>query len=740
MKCRYRKSRSLSLLLTTLALLAAILAPVSETRAQTAPVVSNVQAVQRENSFIVDITYDVFDADGDQMWVSVWFSPDGGATWPVFCRNVSGDVGAGQYSGVGRMIAWDARADRPGLQITTAGIRVVADDEPPFPYADRFWWSDPDGGNEHPLAAGDTIPYARPFRLRWAGTAPAIAGLDPAFVAALDTVSPFDDGLMGWKYRLPGVACDTLVEDCWQPRRFNEATGDSFSYFSGVTALTFANAGTSLNPQRTLLPSGPFALQLKTRDILGQETAADRQQVGLVVNHDPQTVVLDGESDWAHPEDPEVYPYYIQLNDPTGAHHPFQAGDRVPDRTYVVFKALARDDPRDGRVDDGFRGGLTGYVRGVRSNFSGGEFSFSTDAAALDFEPAWDAVCDTCWWADTLGFLTGPSTTFTVNLQGIDEAGRRDATPAQLAFAVGYEPCVQCVEIVPKAWSVSGYLPDVACVDDPAVHPCFQDTTLLRVTETGAGANDLQYVQPAYILVDKQSLFTRVVDNASGQEAANYIVPAKIYRMDVLLHGKDDPREAWAEDLRRILGWRYQVDYECDPYNQIQDGGGVDDIRLATWGEPGNGVGLDILTVTGLWRMTVEVAVPSNLFLGAQTYLLLLQFTVTNGDTDAAQAVFDATTKQFGAGTIRAVALDQTACGALPVRPGRYNYFRKVRPSVAALAPGQTWRDCNLLIPDIKDGLSLADGAMASRGGVPVIKPFRLVVQTNAGDFTCSGP
>ena len=38
--------------------------------------------------------------------------------------------------------------------------------------------------------------------------------------------------------------------------------------------------------------------------------------------------------------------------------------------------------------------------------------------------PTWEASCDTCWYADTLGFLTGPSTQFTLNMQAVDEHGR----------------------------------------------------------------------------------------------------------------------------------------------------------------------------------------------------------------------------------------------------------------------------------------------------------------------------
>ena len=98
----------------------------------------------------------------------------------------------------------------------------------------------------------------------------------------------------------------------------------------------------------------------------------------LVINFDPETIILNGQTDWAHPEDPEVYPYYFLLNDPLKMHHPFQGGDRIPDRSYVVVKALGRDDSRDYLLDPDYPVGISGYLRGVRDNLFGGQYSFQT--------------------------------------------------------------------------------------------------------------------------------------------------------------------------------------------------------------------------------------------------------------------------------------------------------------------------------------------------------------------------
>ncbi len=588
----------------------------------------------------------------------------------------------------------------------------------------------------------DTVGYGVQYNLYWTGTSPNIRGYSPEALALVDTVAPYDDGLCGYKWRIMGDLggnCLPSLQDCWSPRSFNEATGDSFSFFGSLTNLVFRNNGSGTSPYRKYLPSGAVNLEVNSVDIAGVEVAQHLRSFEFVVNFDPETIILDGETDWAHPSDTEIYPYYIRLNDPNKIHYPFRSHERSPDRTYVVFKALARDDLRDGVLDQDFKIGFTGFVSGTVDIFTGGRFTFGTDASEVNYRPTWDALCDTCWYADTLGFLTNPSTEFTINMQAVDEHERRDGSPANISFDVGYPPCLQCIELLPKTSLTSAWGPSLACVDDPATHPCFQDVTELRVA-LNPGPDDLEYRQDTFMLVDKQTYFVRYSDSSTGFEATNYVIPAKIYTMSVLLHGIDDAREAWAEPVRRSLGWSYQIDYECDPFNQIQDGGGNDDIKSPTWGEA---VGLTIDTASGLWRLNVDVVVPSNLFFGEDTYRFLLDFTQSGGDPEITQAIFDATTRQFGSGTVKAMAMDQTACGSKPVRPGQYSYFRNVRPSVAELPGAVTWRDCGLeyTIPGIKSGFTLTLGVMAnSKQSDAVVKHFRLVVQTDAGDFTCTLP
>lgn len=96
--------------------------------ANTAPVVSNVRAAQRaDDSKLVDIYYNLADADGDActVWVSV--SNDGGATWHIPFLSSSGHLGANVVPGSNKKIVWDAGKDIPGT-VATLKVRVFADD------------------------------------------------------------------------------------------------------------------------------------------------------------------------------------------------------------------------------------------------------------------------------------------------------------------------------------------------------------------------------------------------------------------------------------------------------------------------------------------------------------------------------------------------------------------------------------------------------------------------------------
>ncbi len=97
--------------------------------ANEAPVVSNVTSGQRtDGSKLVDIYYNLSDADGDACTVSVQASDDGGATWTVPITAVTGAVGGGVTPGSGRHIVWDCSVDLPGAFGSQYEVRVCAND------------------------------------------------------------------------------------------------------------------------------------------------------------------------------------------------------------------------------------------------------------------------------------------------------------------------------------------------------------------------------------------------------------------------------------------------------------------------------------------------------------------------------------------------------------------------------------------------------------------------------------
>jgi formylglycine-generating enzyme required for sulfatase activity len=90
--------------------------------------VSNVQVVQRPFTAVYDITYDLQSIDGLSVTIALLLSSDGGATFPLACTTVTGDVGLEVAPGTARHIVWNAAADFPGLTGLTGRVRVVADD------------------------------------------------------------------------------------------------------------------------------------------------------------------------------------------------------------------------------------------------------------------------------------------------------------------------------------------------------------------------------------------------------------------------------------------------------------------------------------------------------------------------------------------------------------------------------------------------------------------------------------
>ena len=93
------------------------------------PVVSRVQAKQREGSRLVDITYDVADPDSPTLTVYLKVSADGGATWKGPVEWVSGDVGQHIAPGSGKRLVWDAGKEMPNQFGVKYQYRIGASDQ-----------------------------------------------------------------------------------------------------------------------------------------------------------------------------------------------------------------------------------------------------------------------------------------------------------------------------------------------------------------------------------------------------------------------------------------------------------------------------------------------------------------------------------------------------------------------------------------------------------------------------------
>jgi formylglycine-generating enzyme required for sulfatase activity len=108
-----------------------LLAGYSLLAANLPPVVSNVTAAQRtDGSKIVDIFYDVIDAENDSLTVSLEISANGGTTYTVIpsLTNLTGDHGSGILPGNGKHIIWNAGAETEVFDADNYVFKVTAQD------------------------------------------------------------------------------------------------------------------------------------------------------------------------------------------------------------------------------------------------------------------------------------------------------------------------------------------------------------------------------------------------------------------------------------------------------------------------------------------------------------------------------------------------------------------------------------------------------------------------------------
>jgi formylglycine-generating enzyme required for sulfatase activity len=113
-------------LLSAVVVAAVLLAPLALHAA--APVVSSVRASQRPGTKLVDIYYDVADADGDTLTVEIQVSDDNGATYAVPAFTFTGAIGGGVNPGSNRYVVWNAGFDWDGQYSPQTRVRVTAHD------------------------------------------------------------------------------------------------------------------------------------------------------------------------------------------------------------------------------------------------------------------------------------------------------------------------------------------------------------------------------------------------------------------------------------------------------------------------------------------------------------------------------------------------------------------------------------------------------------------------------------
>lgn len=92
------------------------------------PVVSNVRSSQRTGTGLVDIYYDVSDADNNKLAITVQVSNNGGVSYTDGARSASGDIGLNIPPGSNKHIIWDAGADWDPIYFPNVRVKVIAND------------------------------------------------------------------------------------------------------------------------------------------------------------------------------------------------------------------------------------------------------------------------------------------------------------------------------------------------------------------------------------------------------------------------------------------------------------------------------------------------------------------------------------------------------------------------------------------------------------------------------------
>ena len=148
-----------------------------------APVVSNISVSQRtDGSKIIDIWYDLYDANDDLCDISFKVSNTGGASYDIIPNpaNLSGDFGNDLPCGTNKHIIWNAGVESYTLDASNYLYRVYADDGSSPPMPENFILVE--GGTFYNGTSNVTISsfYIDKYELTQAGYQ-AVMGTNPSY-------------------------------------------------------------------------------------------------------------------------------------------------------------------------------------------------------------------------------------------------------------------------------------------------------------------------------------------------------------------------------------------------------------------------------------------------------------------------------------------------------------------------------------------------------------------------------